>query len=187
MASSFEGLVNDELQKLGETLFDGAQVRLDDIDEQLKLTLALGQPRFFPLYYASAAGDEYLYLYPPKARVWILHEARLMLDTDSNVANRTFTIAKEFLRPSGTWGPVERFLEATVAADGQYHVNLHAAASADPHSEVDSYLNLEELYLVGKDLKGQGQERLTLQCADKEAGDRMYVHVSIEERINFML
>jgi len=187
LSSAIEGAINDKLQMLGESDFDGAQIRVNQVKDKLQLVKEVHESRFHCLYYASDAGDEYLYIYVPKGKVWKISELRMMLTTDANVANRTFHIKKEFLRPNETYGPLKQFIEATVAASTSYTCELHAAASADPPAAIDSLLDRDHILLIGSDLKGQAQQRLSLRAEDREAGDRMYVHMEVEERSNYML
>lgn len=186
MSKFGEGGINDQLQRIGETLFDGAPPAIDDVDDQLQLVKEVSVARFFPLYYKSAAGDEYLYCTPPKGKVWIIHDARLRLVTDENVADRTFTIFKMY-RPEEAWLSLQSLIEATVAASTSYDLQLHQACSADPHPAIDSYLPQDTIILSGGDLKGRFGERIQLRAVNKEAGDLLHANLSIEERTNYML
>lgn len=178
--------IEDLLQALGETLFDGADVHLDSIDDELQLVKEVDTSKWFPLYSLGANGAEYLNIIPPKGKVWIIHDMRLILSTDATVQDRTLTINKMFLRPGDVWVSCCAYIDATVAASTSYDVQLHAAASADPESAIDSYLDMEKIIIAGQDFKGRFGECLRMRCADVQADDWMRAQLSIEERQNYM-
>lgn len=186
MSKFGEGEINDQLQRIGESLFDGAAPSIDDVDDQLQLVKEVDVRRFFPLYYVSDAGDQYIRISPPKGKVWIIHNATFILETDSNVADRVFGITK-LHRPGTTLEVIAFYVQATVAADSVYDVQLGEEASADPPASIDSYLRQDSIVLAGEDMKGRFGETLQLRDQNFEAGDVMKAHISIEERQNYML
>jgi hypothetical protein len=190
LASRFEGLVFDALQRLGETLFDGADLVIDDVDNSLQLVKEISVPRFFPLYYEAAAAQATLNIQPPKGRVWIIHDFWAKLDTDANVADRVWSIQKEFDKGVGgaeDFTPVKYWVATTVAADGDTRVELHEAATADPPAATDIFLPQDTIILAGPNLKGQGGERIRLSYTNAQVGDVQSAKVLVEERFNFSL
>lgn len=176
------------LQQISETLLDGSEIDLEAVSNFLMLTKDIDVPRYFPLYYAGVAGDATLIITAPKGKVWRIYDARFILTTDANVADRNFEVYKEFFDQSKTARSIKGWLDATVAASTTYRVDLHAASSADPKDDVDSCMNQDEIIIAGPDFKGKNGERLLLKiAANGQVGDVLKAQLSIEERINYTM
>jgi hypothetical protein len=188
LSSPIEGQIRQLLHQISETLLDGADLDIEAVGNLLLLTKDVNVPRYFPLYYISEAGDTTLIITAPKGKVWEIYDARFILTTDANVADRNFEVYKEFFDKSGTARSIKGWLDATVAASTSYRVDLHAASSADAKDDVDSCMNQDSIIIAGPDFKGKNGERLLLKiAANGQAGDLMKAQLSIKETVNFMM
>jgi len=149
----------------------------------------LDKSRYFTLRYTGDAGAADLMVTAPPGKVWLIHDLRVSWAMDSNVANRTCKLLKQFEQSEDNWTTIKHWIDATVAADETYVAELHRAASADPPAAVSSLLTQDMIVLAGPPLGRQfGGERLIARItANLQVGDDMIIQFLAEERYNFTL